>query len=58
VVQVQGKVRARLDVPPDITEDELRALALAVESVVRALAGRQIAKVIIKAPRLVSIVPY
>ena len=29
VVQVQGKVRERLEVAPDIAEDELRALALA-----------------------------
>ena len=57
VVQVQGKVRARLEVSPDISDDELRELALAEESVVRTLAGREIAKVIIRAPKLVSIVP-
>jgi leucyl-tRNA synthetase len=57
VVQVQGKVRARLEVPPGIAEDELRVRALADAGVVRALAGRQVAKVIIKAPKLVSIVP-
>jgi leucyl-tRNA synthetase len=57
VVQVQGKVRARLEVPPGIDEEELRSRALAEESVVRALAGREIAKVVIRAPRLVSIVP-
>ena len=57
VVQVQGKVRARLDVAPDISEDELAELALADEGVVRSLAGREIAKVIIRAPKLVSIVP-
>lgn len=57
VVQVQGKVRARLEVPPDISEDDLRAQALAADGVVRSLAGREIAKVIIRAPRLVSIVP-
>jgi leucyl-tRNA synthetase len=56
VVQVQGKVRGRLEVPPDISEDELRARALAVDSVVRALNGREVAKVIIRAPKLVSIV--
>jgi leucyl-tRNA synthetase len=56
VVQVQGRVRGRLQVPPDISEDELRSRALADESVARALAGRDIAKVIIKAPKLVSIV--
>jgi leucyl-tRNA synthetase len=56
VVQVQGKVRGRLEVPPSISEDELRSRALAEESVVRALAGRDVAKVIIRAPKLVSIV--
>jgi leucyl-tRNA synthetase len=57
VIQVQGKVRGRLDVPPAISEAELRELALAEESVIRALAGREIAKVIVRAPKLVSIVP-
>ena len=57
VVQVQGKVRARLEVAPDVTEDELRTRALAEDGVTRALAGRQIAKVIVRAPKLVSIVP-
>jgi len=56
VVQVQGKVRGRLQVPPDISEDELRSRALSEESVVRALAGREVAKVIIRAPKLVSVV--
>ena len=56
VVQVQGKVRGRLEVPPDISEDELRSRALAEESVVRALAGRDVVKVIIRAPKLVSVV--
>ncbi|WP_375432987.1 leucine--tRNA ligase [uncultured Friedmanniella sp.] len=57
VVQVQGKVRARLEVAPDVAEDELRTRALAEEGVTRALAGREIAKVIVRAPKLVSIVP-
>jgi leucyl-tRNA synthetase len=56
VVQVQGKVRGRLQVPPGISEDELRSRALTEESVLRALAGRDVAKVIIRAPKLVSIV--
>jgi leucyl-tRNA synthetase len=43
-------------VPPDISEDELRSRALAEESVVRALAGRDVVKVIIRAPKLVSVV--
>ena len=57
VLQVQGKVRGRLDVAPDVSEDELRARALADEGVQRALAGREVAKVIVRAPKLVSIVP-
>ena len=57
VVQVQGKVRDRLTVSPDITEDELRALALASEQVSRILDGRGIRTVIVRAPKLVNIVP-
>ena len=56
VVQIQGKVRARLDVPPSIDPEDLEALALADEAVVRSLAGRPVAKVIVRAPKLVSIV--
>lgn len=57
VVQVKGKVRARLEVAPSIGEDELRELALADENVQRSLDGRDIAKIIVRAPKLVSIVP-
>jgi leucyl-tRNA synthetase len=57
VVQVQGKVRARLDVAPDVAEADLRELALADPSVQRALAGREVRQVIVRAPKLVSIVP-
>ena len=57
VLQVQGKVRGRLQVAPTITEDELRTLALADEGVQRALAGREVRTVIVRAPKLVSVVP-
>ncbi|MET1034913.1 MAG: class I tRNA ligase family protein, partial [Arthrobacter sp.] len=57
VVQVRGKVRDRLDVPADITEDALRELALASEPVQRALEGRNLRTVIVRAPKLVNIVP-
>ena len=57
VVQVQGKVRDRLDVPADITEEALRELALASEPVQRALDGRGLRTVIVRAPKLVNIVP-
>ena len=57
VVQVQGKVRAKIEVPPSIAEAELTAVALADPGVQRALAGRDVRQVIVRAPRLVSIVP-
>ena len=57
VVQVAGKVRDRLEVPPGIGEDELRELALAAAGVARALEGRPVQKVIVRAPRLVNVVP-
>ena len=56
VVQVQGKVRARLEVAPDISESDLEAAALAEESVQRALDGKQVRKVIVRAPKLVNVV--
>jgi leucyl-tRNA synthetase len=57
VVQIAGKVRARLEVTPNISDDELQALALADASVVAALEGRGIRTVIVRAPKLVNIVP-
>ncbi|WP_432558223.1 leucine--tRNA ligase [Granulicoccus sp. GXG6511] len=57
VVQVKGKVRAKLPVSPDIGEDELKELALADANVQRSLDGRAIRQVIVRAPKLVSIVP-
>jgi leucyl-tRNA synthetase len=56
VVQVQGKVRARLEVPPDVSEADLEAAALADPAVVRAIDGRPVRKVIVRAPKLVNVV--
>jgi leucyl-tRNA synthetase len=56
VVQVAGKVRARLEVPPGISEAELEAAALADPAVVALLDGAP-KKVIVRAPKLVNIVP-
>jgi leucyl-tRNA synthetase len=57
VVQVSGKVRDRLEVPPGIGDDELRELALAAPGVSRALSGRDVRTVIVRAPKLVNVVP-
>ncbi|WP_405187855.1 leucine--tRNA ligase [Streptomyces anulatus] len=57
VVQIKGKVRARLEISPAITDEELETLALADEAVVAALGGAGIRKVIVRAPKLVNIVP-
>lgn len=57
VVQVKGKVRAKLDVAPDISDADLEAMALADANVQRSLDGREVRKVIVRAPKLVSIVP-
>ncbi|MFF3447481.1 leucine--tRNA ligase [Streptomyces sp. NPDC002667] len=56
VVQIKGKVRARLEVSPSITDAELEKVALADEKVVAALDGAGIRKVIVRAPKLVNIV--
>jgi leucyl-tRNA synthetase len=57
VVQVSGKVRDRLSVSPDIGEDDLRAMALASDAVLRSLDGREVRTVIVRAPKLVNVVP-
>ncbi|MFE1782787.1 leucine--tRNA ligase [Streptomyces sp. NPDC059506] len=57
VVQIKGKVKARLEVAPDIADDELEKAALAEPVVQTALGGAGIRKVIVRAPKLVNIVP-
>ncbi|MEJ8648049.1 class I tRNA ligase family protein [Streptomyces sp. MS1.AVA.3] len=57
VVQIKGKVKARLEVAPSISEADLEATALAEPAVVAALNGAGIRKVIVRAPKLVNIVP-
>ncbi len=57
VVQVAGKVRDRLEVAPGISEAQLREQALASPGVQKALAGRAVRTVVVRAPKLVNIVP-
>ncbi|MGH7290315.1 MAG: leucine--tRNA ligase, partial [Myxococcota bacterium] len=55
-IQVNGKVRSRLDVPADIDRDELVRLALADEKVAKELAGRTPKKTVVVPGRLVNLV--
>ena len=56
VIQVNGKIKDRIDVSPTISDAELEAAALALPSIVAALADESILKVITRAPKLVNIV--
>jgi leucyl-tRNA synthetase len=56
VIQINGKVRDRVEVPADLDEAAAEALALASDKVLAALAGGEPRKVIVRAPRLVNIV--
>jgi leucyl-tRNA synthetase len=55
-VQVNGKVRGRLTVPADVSEEELEANALADPAVKAHIAGKTVKKVVVAKGRLVSIV--
>jgi leucyl-tRNA synthetase len=56
VVQVNGKVRDRIEVSPDITEEEALRRAAASERVVSALGGAEPSRVVARPPRLVNFV--
>ncbi|HEY68666.1 MAG TPA: leucine--tRNA ligase [Thermoflexia bacterium] len=56
VVQVNGRVRARLEVPADITEEAAREAALSDPNVQRHIAGKEVRKVIYVPGRLVNVV--
>jgi leucyl-tRNA synthetase len=56
VVQVDGKVRDRIEVSADADEETCRELALSSEKARHALDGREIANVIVRPPRLVNLV--
>jgi len=55
IVQVDGKVRDRLEVSPTIEGAELEALARASAAVQRAIGDREIVNVIVRAPKVVNI---
>ncbi len=55
-VQIKGKIRARLTVPADATDDQLREFALADAAVQGHVAGKRILKVVVAKGPLVSVV--
>lgn len=56
VVQVNGKIRERLEISPSISEAELRELAMNQESIAQEIAGKNIKVVVVRPPKLVNIV--
>ena len=56
IVQIKGQVKARLEVPKDISEAELEKQALKDETIAKLVEGSEIRKVIVRAPKLVNIV--
>ena len=56
VVQVNGKLRAKLEVDASIGEDELKSMALSDEKVMRFIEGNEIKKIIVIPEKLVNIV--
>ena len=55
-MQVNGKLRSRLTVPPDIAEPALQALALGDPAVLAHTAGKTVRKIIVAKGRLVNVV--
>ena len=56
IFQINGKIKTRLEVSPNISDKELEALAFSDAAVSAELAGAQPKKIITKAPKFVNIV--
>jgi leucyl-tRNA synthetase len=56
VVQVDGKVRDKVEVAADVSEEDAAAAARDAAGARRALEGREVVKEIVRAPRLVNFV--
>jgi leucyl-tRNA synthetase len=56
VVQINGKMRARLKVATDASKETLKATALALPKIAEAIAGKEIRKAVIVPNKLVNIV--
>ena len=56
VIQINGKIKERIEVPPTISDGEIEALALAHPTIAAELKGAAPKKVIARAPKIVNIV--
>jgi leucyl-tRNA synthetase len=56
ILQINGKIKDRIEVSPNITKDELEKLAKENPEIKAALIGADIKKVIAVAPKLVNFV--
>jgi leucyl-tRNA synthetase len=56
VVEVDGKVRDRIEVPAEVSEEEAERLARGSGNALRAVGDRQIVRVIVRPPKLVNLV--
>ncbi len=56
ILQINGKIKDRIDVSPQISDAELEKLAYANPEIAAAIVGQEIKKVIVRAPKLVNIV--
>jgi leucyl-tRNA synthetase len=56
VIQINGKIKTRIEIDPEISEQDFERLALADELVAAGISGKKILKVIARAPKLVNIV--
>ncbi|MEW6335718.1 MAG: class I tRNA ligase family protein, partial [Thermodesulfobacteriota bacterium] len=56
VIQINGKVRSRIEVPADEEAEQITALALADEKIARQIAGKTVVKQVYVPKKLVNIV--
>ena len=56
ILQVNGKIKDRIEVSPNISDAELEKLAMANPEITAAISGATISKIITRAPKLVNIV--
>ena len=56
IIQVNGKLRSRIEVPASASKDEIESAAISDENVKRFTDGKQVVKVIVVPGKLVNIV--